>query len=95
VIPELDIEAYRAWIGREENGDDIVTSELVKRFRASPSRVTIVSRGGRTPGGAERPASVRVAYEFFADCDLSTNGPLQERLAPKIWPDASNGRSRR
>jgi hypothetical protein len=35
VIPELDIEAYRAWIGREENGGDIVTSELVKRFRDS------------------------------------------------------------
>jgi len=39
----------------------------------APSRATIVSRGGRTPGGAERPASVRVAYEFFADWDLSTN----------------------
>ena len=34
MIPELDIEAYRAWIGREENGGDIVTSELV-RFRDS------------------------------------------------------------
>jgi len=41
---------------------------------AAPSRATIVSRGGRTPGGAERSASVRAAYEFFADWDLSTNG---------------------
>lgn len=45
MIPELDIEAYRAWIGREENGGDIVTSELVKRFRADLDASTPVVSG--------------------------------------------------
>src|SRR5271157_3782855 len=41
----------------------------------APSRATIVSRGGRTPPGAERSASVRVACEFFLPIGTpSTNG---------------------
>jgi hypothetical protein len=39
---------------------------------AAPSRATIVSRAGRTPGGAERSASVPVASEFLPI------GPLQQ-----------------
>jgi len=36
---------------------------------AAPSRATIVSRAGRTAGGAERSARVRVASEFLPDWD--------------------------
>ncbi len=32
---KLDIESFRKWIGREESAADIVTAELVKRFRAT------------------------------------------------------------
>ncbi len=72
-----------------------------------PSRATIVSRGGRTPGGAERSASVRVASEFLpieppqqmasASC---TGQPARIRARgssagrAKSGAHASNGRSR-
>lgn len=31
----LDIEAHRAWIGREESAEDIITPSLVKRYHAT------------------------------------------------------------
>jgi 3-methylfumaryl-CoA hydratase len=38
VTEKLDVESFRKWIGQEESAADIVTAELVKRFRATFDR---------------------------------------------------------
>ncbi len=48
----LDLDVCRTWIGREEQGADVVTPELVKRFRATLD----LSPGDAQPGDVAPPA---------------------------------------
>ena len=76
---EIDIDMLRAWIGKQDRGSDIITAELLKRFRAT--------LGGHTELTTQLPLGIHwcLAQPAVASSGLGLDGhPAKGGFLPPV-----------
>jgi 3-methylfumaryl-CoA hydratase len=79
VSEEIDIDMLRAWIGKQDRGSDIITAELLKRFRAT--------LGGHTELTTQLPLGIHwcLAQPAVASSGLGLDGhPAKGGFLPPV-----------
>ena len=81
-VPEMDVDALRGWIGREDATTDILTDDLVRKFRASLDQAP-----GDTDFGAPAPGMIHFCLGLQAARagELGTDGhPRRGGFLPPV-----------
>jgi 3-methylfumaryl-CoA hydratase len=80
---EIEIDHLRAWIGNQEQASDIITPELLKRFRATLGGYTPLT----TKSGSQRPLGIHwcLALPAVTGRDLGEDGhPAKGGFLPPV-----------